>query len=171
MDSQKANPHQSSLRQDLFELLLKLSILIVVGCFSFIFIFGVVIAPDDSMSPAVNPGDIAVYYRLGKTYAVDDVVVVSINKEKQIRRIMAAPGDVVEIRDKGLYVNGNLHVVADKEILPYVKGPKYPLKLGPNQYFVMGDYVTGVSDSRKYGVVDQSQLLGRLTVLIRGKRF
>lgn len=111
-----------SIKSDLFELLFKLVALVVIIGASFTFIFGIFVAPDDSMSLAVKPGDVGIYYRFERNYDIDTVVVVSVNGKKQVRRVVAGPGDTVDIQKKGLYINGNLHAIADKEILPYKNG-------------------------------------------------
>lgn len=162
-------------KQDLFELLLKVAFIVITIAVSFIVVFGVMIMPDDSMSNSVKPGDIVFFYRLDKSKKLDTdtAVVVNVNDKLQVRRIVAGPNDEVTIKEEGLYVNGNLRTstYAHNPTYPYQDGPKYPLKLGADQYFVLGDYRTDVEDSRKYGVVSQSQIEGSLVTLIRAKRF
>lgn len=171
----KKQPKVYSAKQDFFELLLKLAFLGVTIAVSFLFIFGVMVSPDDSMSQSVKPGDIVFYYRLAKEKDLDTdtVVALNVNDQMQVRRIVAGPGDEVDIKKEGLYVNGNLRTstYATNPTHPYVDGPQYPLKLGAGQYFVLGDYRTDVEDSRKYGVVSQSQIKGSLVTLIRVRRF
>lgn len=163
------------IKQDLYELLLKIAFLVFTFFVSFVFVFGVMIAPDDSMAYSVKPGDIVFYYRLGKDNKIntDTVVVIENDGKEQVRRIVAGPDDEVEIKEEGLIVNGNLRrsEYAPNPTYPYIDGPKYPLKLKKGQYFVMGDYRTDVEDSRKYGVVAQSQIKGTIVTLIRAKRF
>jgi len=91
-------------------------------------------------------------------------------------RVLAVPGDRVEIRDKALYVNGT--AVAE----PYVRHddprtyPKLaslpepyrsrdhfgPALIPPDQFFVLGDNRDRSSDSRYWGCVPRANIAGRI---------
>lgn len=162
-------------QRDALNLLLKLFFLGLTLLLSFTFLFGLEVAPDDSMAQSIKAGDITFYYRLIKPADLtkDTVVVVEENHQLQLRRIVAGPGDEVSIQAEGLYVNGNLQTATyvTNETLPYADGPSYPLSLQDKQYFVLGDYRTNVSDSRSYGVVSLSQIKGVVITMIRSRRF
>lgn len=160
-------------KKDLIELIFKLIFIAGVFLVSLLFIFGVTVSPDDSMSQAVKPGDIVFYYRMNQKYTTDSVIVLEKKGDKQVRRIVAGPGDEVAITDEGLMVNGNLRTNPEitHPTLPYKGKVKYPLKLQANQYFVLGDYRMDVADSREYGVVNQREIKGSVMTIIRTKRF
>lgn len=89
-----------------------------------------------------------------------------INNEKEvkyiIKRIMAVPGDVLDIKDGNVYINGN------KLEENYIKGKTYeliettyPITIGENQVFVLGDNRINSLDSRVLGLIDFEQVKGK----------
>lgn len=78
-----------------------------------------------------------------------------------IKRVIGLPGDVVRIDRGVVFVNGRR---LDE---PYVR-PDYrdqrsmePRKVGPNQYFVLGDHRTSSNDSREWGQVSRAEIYGK----------
>ena len=78
-----------------------------------------------------------------------------------IKRIVALPGETVEIRHGLVYVNGNWLPE------PYVPSPYRdpsdfgPLKVPSDSYFVLGDHRNGSNDSRTFGAVARPLIRGR----------
>ncbi len=118
-----------------------------------------------SMEPTLHPNQYLLVnklsYRLfGDPQRGDIIVFQAWNDEKDfIKRIIAIPGDEVEIRDGAAYVNG----VRLTE--PYVAGPTAdslpPRRLGRDEYFVMGDNRGNSSDSRAYGALPRNRIIGK----------
>ncbi|MDU5252479.1 signal peptidase I [Anaerococcus vaginalis] len=153
--------------------LLKLAIKIVSIClviaFVFTFIFGMYRVNDTSMVPNISPGDMILFYRLDKDFVVGETVVYSYNKENKIGRIVAMPGDVVNIDEKGLVVN-NSHQYEPKiykETLPFTDGIKYPVKLKENEIFLLADNRDKSVDSRLFGPVEKKFIKGKIFTLLR----
>jgi signal peptidase I len=91
-----------------------------------------------------------------------DVVIISLqaqSKELLIKRIVGLPGDVVEIRDSQVFVNG---YPLDE---PYIDGitPGYygPVTVPPLHIFVLGDNRNFSNDSRNFGTVPLEDVVGR----------
>nr|WP_243237586.1 signal peptidase I [Sellimonas intestinalis] len=160
---------KSPLVQDLWLLLLKAGILAALAAFLFVFVFGVARCADASMFPAVKDGDLAVYYRADRDYMQGDVVVLETDGETQIRRVVAVEGDTVEVEESGLYINGALQEENNiyEETQRYQEGIDFPVTLGEDEIFVLGDAREHSTDSRIYGPVNVKDTKGTVITLIR----
>ena len=80
-----------------------------------------------------------------------------------VKRIVAIPGDSIEIRRGDVYVNDQL---IDE---PYLVEPSRNTimartVMGPDEYFVMGDNRVHSNDSRSWGAVPLENIIGRVWV-------
>jgi signal peptidase I len=76
-----------------------------------------------------------------------------------IKRIISLPGDVIEIKDGELYINGRL-----LQEPPYIPSDYYsygPKKIPPDCYFVLGDNRIHSSDSRGGWTVPREDIVGK----------
>ncbi|MFP5240540.1 MAG: signal peptidase I [Acidobacteriota bacterium] len=89
-----------------------------------------------------------------------------------IKRVVGQPGDVVEVRDKRVYVNGALREFPgenhrDKNVMPTYMGPRDnfgPVKVPADSYFVMGDNRDESYDSRFWGFVPMANVKGKAMI-------
>jgi len=89
------------------------------------------------------------------------------NGQLLIKRIIGLPGETVEIREDGfIYINGEqLKEGYGKEIINsnHLGAVEYPIVLGKDEYFVLGDNRNNSSDSRypMVGNVHKDDIVGR----------
>jgi len=105
-----------------------------------------------------------------------DIVVFEYPNDRRvhyIKRLIGLPGDKLKIEDKILYINGEKFEVEnaqfkDTMILPSVAGPRDnfdSITIPPNSFFMMGDNRDNSSDSRYWGYVDKSELVGNAVII------
>ena len=135
-------------------------------------IIGLAVMPNGDMSPRLDAGDMLMFYRLDRTPKVQDVVVVkkAESGERFVLRVIACPGDTVEVSDEnGLSVNGNTLVepYIYHTTRPYDNGVEYPITLGDDEYFLMADLRNGGIDSRCFGPVRKDEIQGIVITILR----
>jgi signal peptidase I len=90
------------------------------------------------------------------------------NDEPFIKRVIGLPGDRIEVKDGKVYVNGTAldepYVFTERGI----RQPTNPTAAGSSEWlvpagelFVMGDHRKASADSRTFGPVEISQVIGR----------
>ncbi len=124
-----------------------------------------------SMSPTLLDGEKHLLYRFQYLYRSPkkgEIVVIRDPEDHglSIKRIIALPHELMEIRRDGIYINGG------KLPEPYLtqqslaaSGHKLikPTLLGANEFYVMGDNRDYSADSRIYGPVPRRFVLGHIT--------
>lgn len=95
-----------------------------------------------------------------------------------VKRVVGIGGDLVEIRDKVVFVNGTAitepYVVhRDDRVIPASRlllepfrsrDQLAPYRVPPGHYFVLGDNRDFSNDSRYWGAIDRSDLQGRVAL-------
>ena len=144
-------------RRELKGLALRLAAFALGGWLLLGVAFGVGSAPNDDMHPAMEAGDVYVYYRLQKNWRAGDLVCA----KKQ--------GDSVAITPQGqVMVNGALVLQRDASPTPaYEGGPDYPLTLGEGEVFLLCDNRRTGADSRLFGPLSANQRRGKILVILR----
>ena len=76
-----------------------------------------------------------------------------------IKRIIALPGDTIEVKNGAVYINGS---ELDE---PYIKEPPtynfQQKKIPENEYFVLGDNRNNANDSHVWGTVPRQNIIGK----------
>jgi signal peptidase I len=163
--------------------------------------------PTGSMKPTIQEGDRVVVNKLAydlkipfTTYEVakwgdphrGDIVVLFSPRDgvRLVKRVIAVPGDNVQLVENNLFINGKKQPWSDAvwpmddpqqgriyitdEVLdghqhkvmisPQLPSPARtygPLQVPPGQYFVMGDNRDNSNDSRYIGMIPRRQIVGR----------
>lgn len=126
--------------------------------------------PTESMMPAINPGNHLLVSRLPYYYRDPirgEIVVFKYNKDLLIKRVIATPGDEIDIKENKVYINGKLldetsylseHV---KTYLYAGSKVEFPYKIPKDYYFVMGDNRLNSKDSRVFGAISRSSIIAK----------
>ncbi|MBM4062938.1 MAG: signal peptidase I [Planctomycetes bacterium] len=130
-----------------------------------LFVVQISVVRGSSMEPALHDGDRLVVDRVScgmNLVQRGDIVVLRFPRDPAIdfvKRVVALPGDLVEMRDGVLLVNGraceDYDCIQDRQRLE-------PLVVPDRHYFVLGDNRPISCDSRDFGLVAQELLEGRV---------
>jgi signal peptidase I len=140
--------------------------------------------PSGSMIPTLSIGDhiLVNKFLYGIKLPFTDAIIVPVSSPRHgdiivfkypedeskdfIKRVVGTPGDVVEVRNKEVYVNGARvddprvqHT--DREIQPNKRDHFGPVTVPPGSYFVMGDNRDQSLDSRFWGFVKENKIRGK----------
>lgn len=147
--------------------------------------------PSSSMEPTLLVGDHLLVNRLSYVMKIPftdiiflnlgepergDVIVFRYPMDKSkdfIKRVIAKGGDILEIKDKKVYINGKQiedknAYFADNVILPAHVSPKDnlgPIVVPKGAFFVMGDNRDRSLDSRFWGFVEKEHLVGKALII------
>ena len=99
-------------------------------------------------------------YRFHPPHRGDIVVIKMPNRHSDplIKRVVGLPGETIEIRDGHVYINGQMLNEPYLEQLTY--GNTGPHVIAPGYIFVLGDNRGASNDSRSFGEVQISNILG-----------
>lgn len=120
-----------------------------------------------SMQPAYHSGDRVFVNIIADMMAQPkegDVIFFKLNeRQTMVKRIAAAPGDYVAIHRKRLFINGKAtrYQSSSLKSLTHVDGMKEQI-VPEKCYIVLGDNLAESIDSRTYGCIDQSKIIGRV---------
>lgn len=122
-----------------------------------------------SMTPTLEPGNIIISVK-GSKFDTGDVVAFYYNNKILVKRVIAGPGDWIDIEEDGtVYVNNKM---LDE---PYVSEKalgdcniRLPYQVPDERLFVMGDHRSVSADSRStaVGCIAYEQVVGRVTLRV-----
>ncbi|MEA3486729.1 MAG: signal peptidase I [Thermodesulfobacteriota bacterium] len=166
-------------------------IAILIALFIRTFVVQAFKIPSGSMKPTLKIGDHLLVNKF--TYGIKipfiQKTLISINDPKRedivvfiypvdrskdfIKRVVGVAGDIVEIKDKKIYLNGSLYndghgVYTDRRLFPASVQPRDnfgPVTVPDGHIFVMGDNRDQSYDSRFWGFVDLKDVLGKAFII------
>ena len=130
------------------------------------FLFTPIKVNGTSMNPTLEHKDTMILNKIGMK--INDVkrfqiVVIKTSDSYLIKRVIGLPGETIEYKDGKLYIN-------DKKVKdPYYKNNTLDfdkVKIGKNEYFVMGDNRANSIDSRIIGTIPESDIMGTTKLII-----
>ena len=106
-----------------------------------------------------------------------DIVIFTFPLDKSmdfVKRVIGLPGDTVEVKDKKVYINGELYSIqAEKHTDPFILNQGQgkardnfgPVTIDPGYCFVMGDNRDQSYDSRFWGLVPIENIKGKAFII------
>lgn len=146
---------------------IKIAVTALVVFLLLTFVVGLYVNHSNFSYPMLKDGDLCLTYRLATLVKGDEI---AYEKEGTIRfgRIVGTAGDVVDINDGSITVNG--YGVFEDAVYPTTaEGAKitFPYKVPEEAVFVLNDYRSDPTDSRAYGAIPLSETKGKVILVLR----
>ena len=151
------------------EIILASILAVFIAGFIRIFFFDTYIITNKSMQPTLDEGDEILLIK--RNFIFDriknfDIIVFRMGENNLVKRVIGCEGDRIEIIDGELYLNNDLikyeYYIFDEEYnASYI--------IGKNQYFVLGDNISVSEDSRSFGLINESYIIGKVILIFSPK--
>lgn len=120
-----------------------------------------------SMESTLHDGEYVIInrlvYKLHPPERGDVIVFMRDGRRDYIKRVMGLPGETIEIRQGQVFINGQ--PIPESYIKEQALYSMEPRKIGPDEYFVLGDNRNNSSDSHNWGTVPFSAIDGKAWVV------
>lgn len=157
---------------DLFDIVKTVLIVLVIFFASRYFLVQPFVVEGHSMDPNFSDQEYLLVnrlsYRISTPTRGDVVVFQAPNNPKYdyIKRIIGLPGDTVVIKNNQVIVNGEVLnekylATGTETLIKNSKTATLEVKLNDNEYFVLGDNREHSSDSREWGILPKSMIIGK----------
>jgi signal peptidase I len=146
-------------------------IALLIAFFIRSFIFATSIVEGESMEPTLQDGERVIFNKL--VYFIDDpergdIVIIERPFQNYVKRIIALPGETIEVNDGNLYINNEKYdqtFITDET--KRNTGSLGPIDIPEGSYFVMGDNRAISKDSRNgLGFIEEDNIIGRSEFVI-----
>jgi signal peptidase I len=170
---------RSPSRRRLLEWLFIAAIAVIVALVLRVFVVQTFYIPSPSMTPTLKMGDRILVNKLAyRLHGVGrgDIIVFRRPAAEDcgtpvtdlVKRVIGLPGETISDKNGTVFIDGR---ALAQPWLPKNDPDTYtppfgPVKIGPNSYFVMGDDRTVSCDSRYWGTVSRSLIIGKVEMRI-----
>ena len=142
---------------------------VFIAGFIRIFFFDTYIITNKSMQPTLDEGDEILLIK--KNFIFNgiknfDIIVFRQGENNLVKRVVGCEGDRIEIIDGELYLNNDL-IKCEYYIFDEDDNASYTV--GKNQYFVLGDNISVSEDSRSFGLINESDIIGQVILIFSPK--
>ena len=142
---------------------------VFIAGFIRIFFFDTYIITNKSMQPTLDEGDEILLIKKNFIFSGIknfDIIVFRMGENNLVKRVVGCEGDRIEIIDGELYLNNDLikceyYFFDEEDNASYI--------VGKNQYFVLGDNIAVSEDSRSFGLINESDIIGRVILIFSPK--
>jgi len=141
------------------------------------FVVQAFVIPSGSMLPTLRIGDYLLvnkFVYLFRPIRRGDIIVFKFPQDEArdfIKRVVGLPGETLEIRDRQVFIDGKpLHEPYAVYSEPPLLGSPVPYHLGPmvippGHLFMMGDNRDNSLDSRSWGLLEESKVVGEASII------
>ncbi|MTI79871.1 MAG: signal peptidase I [Firmicutes bacterium] len=152
------------------EIIESIAIAVILAVVIRMFIVEPFYIPSGSMEPTLLINDRIIVSKLNYYFEEPDrgdIVVFKYPRDPSrnfVKRLIGEPGDVVELRNSNLYINGEL---VPEDYLP--AGIRYgdygPIKIPQDKYLMLGDNRNNSEDSRYWGLLPEDNIIGKAVLI------
>jgi signal peptidase I len=150
-------------------IMLPLTVLLIAIILIFYVFFSSAVVEGPSMLPTLRGGDYLLITHGPDPLSRGDIIVTSVLETagpiELVKRVIALPGDTVEIRKDVAYVNGVEEPQRGQFVLPAYSVNVGPQVVPPGHVYVMGDNRPVSEDSRYIGFIAISGIKGRAVMI------
>ncbi len=143
------------------------------------FVVQAFVIPSGSMLPTLRIGDyvlVCKFWYWLRPIARGDILVFKYPRDESrdfIKRVIGLPGDTLAIRGRQVFINGKPlrqpYAVFNNQLPASLRAmeraPLGPIVIPPNHYFLMGDNRDDSLDSRAWGLLRRSEVLGKAVLI------
>jgi len=154
----------------ILEVVQALALAVIISVFLNLFVVQVTEVRQRSMETTLFQADRVLVSKLDYRFGAPqpgDIVVFNPTSDSAIpfvKRIVAVGGDVLELRDGQLYVNGRAASVPEARGVTLPQSPQiaYPYTVPAGEFFALGDNRQASSDSRSFGAQPNERIIGKV---------
>lgn len=165
--------------KEILDWILHITFAIIAGILIITYVAQRTVVDGNSMLPTLKDKDQLIIEKLTPRFSHikgSDIVTIYIpeyldrNKKYVVKRVIATEGDFVEIRQDGVFVNGQKldeNYILGEETLP-VKEDYSSMTVPEGHIYVLGDnrMPNGSFDSRSFGTVGLDRVVGKMLVRV-----